>query len=621
MLELSTFQIDLTPSLAPDAAALLNITPDHLDRHGTSENYAAIKGRVFAHLPADGTAVIGVDDNYCRAIADALPGPYAVKRIAIGHPVETGVWAKDGMLTEVEKGVERGRLGLDGIGSLRGAHNWQNAATAYALARSQGLDASTIAKGLGTFAGLAHRMEQVARAGPVLFVNDSKATNADAAAKALASFTDIYWIVGGRPKAGGLAGLEPFFPKIARAYLIGEAADAFAAQLGTEVDHVQCGTLDRAIEAAAADARRSRGKEPVVLLSPACASYDQFANFEARGKSFRDIVMRLPGREPRAAEDRAGRHEDHPRRPERAVRLVVHRRPPDVLRPAAPDGRRPRAVARRKPADRREVQSRAVLFRAPSGGAASCPAVAIMFAASTLTPKQIRRASLIIFIVGIALMVATMFIGPEIKGAKRWLQLGFVLDPAFRVREARLRGAHRLAVQREPEAQRRTWHRACARSLRASSRYCWCSSRISARRSSSPSSGSRCSSWPASTCSGSARSAVAGLAGIASAYFLVPHVASRIDRFLNPASGDTYQADKALDSFLHGGWFGRGPGEGTVKDVLPDSHTDFIFAVTAEEYGLIACLILLRCSPSSCCAACPRHRRSRTGSFATRPPG
>ena len=298
VLELSTFQIDLTPSLAPDAAALINVTPDHLDRHGTIENYAAIKARVFARLPADGTAVIGVDDDYSRAIADALQGPFAVKRIAVGHPVETGVWAKDGMLTEVENGVERGRVGLDGIGSLRGAHNWQNAAVTYALARSQGLDASTIAKGLGTFAGLAHRMEQVARAGSVLFVNDSKATNADAAAKALASFTDIYWIVGGRPKAGGLDGLEPFFPRIARAYLIGEAADAFAAQLGSQVDHVQCATLDRAIEAASADARRSRGAEPVVLLSPACASYDQFANFEARGKSFRDLVMRLPGVSP-----------------------------------------------------------------------------------------------------------------------------------------------------------------------------------------------------------------------------------------------------------------------------------------------------------------------------------
>jgi UDP-N-acetylmuramoylalanine--D-glutamate ligase len=295
VLELSTFQIDLTPSLAPDAAALINITPDHLDRHGTIENYAAIKARVFAGLPPDGTAVIGVDDDYSRAIADALYGPFAVKRIAVGHPVKTGVWAKDGMLTEVENGIERGRVGLDGIGSLRGAHNWQNAGVAYALACSQGLDASTIAKGLGTFAGLTHRMEQVARLGSVLFVNDSKATNADAAAKALASFTDIYWIVGGRSKAGGLDGLEPFFPRIARAYLIGEAADAFADQLGARVDHMKCATLDRAIEAAAADARRSRGAEPVVLLSPACASYDQFANFEARGRSFRDLVMRLPG--------------------------------------------------------------------------------------------------------------------------------------------------------------------------------------------------------------------------------------------------------------------------------------------------------------------------------------
>jgi UDP-N-acetylmuramoylalanine--D-glutamate ligase len=304
VLELSTFQIDLASSLAPNAAALLNITPDHLDRHGTLENYAAIKGRVFAGLPADGTAVIGVGDAYCRAIADALTGPFAVKRISVGHAVENGVWAKDGILTEVE-GVERGRLSLNGIGSLRGAHNWQNAAAAYALARSQGLDASTIAKGLGTFAGLAHRMEQVARLGSVLFVNDSKATNAAAAAKALASFSDIYWILGGRPKSGGLEGLEPYFPNIARAYLIGEAAAAFAAELGAEVDHIQCGTLDHAIEAAAADARRSHGKEPVVLLSPACASYDQFANFEARGQSFRESVLRLDGVNP--VQPRCGR--------------------------------------------------------------------------------------------------------------------------------------------------------------------------------------------------------------------------------------------------------------------------------------------------------------------------
>ena len=189
-------------------------------------------------------------------------------------------------------------MSLEGIGSLRGAHNWQNAAVAYALARSQGLDAATIAAGLKSFGGLAHRMEQVARAGAVLFVNDSKATNADATAKALASFTDIYWIVGGRPKSGGLSGLEPFFPRVVRAYLIGEAADAFAAQLGAAVDSCP---LRHARARGRSCCRRRRpvfAKEPVVLLSPACASYDQFANFEARGTSFRDHVMRLDGVSP-----------------------------------------------------------------------------------------------------------------------------------------------------------------------------------------------------------------------------------------------------------------------------------------------------------------------------------
>jgi UDP-N-acetylmuramoylalanine--D-glutamate ligase len=295
VIELSSFQIELAPGLKPDAAALLNITPDHLDRHATLENYARLKSTVFANLDADGTAVIGVDDAPSRAIADGLKGQFAVKRIAVGRPVETGVFAENGVLHEMENGAELARIDLAGIGSLRGAHNWQNAAFAYALARSQGLATATIAQGLKSFAGLAHRMEQVARMGKVLFVNDSKATNADAAGKALASFSDIYWIIGGRPKEGGLAGLEPFFGRIARAYLIGEAADAFGRQLGSAVDHVLCGTLDRAVALAASDASHSAAREPVVLLSPACASYDQFANFEKRGEAFRQIVMALDG--------------------------------------------------------------------------------------------------------------------------------------------------------------------------------------------------------------------------------------------------------------------------------------------------------------------------------------
>jgi UDP-N-acetylmuramoylalanine--D-glutamate ligase len=297
VLELSSFQIELAPSLAPDATALLNITPDHLDRHGTLANYARIKSLIFAGLGPKATAVIGVDDEPSRAVAGNLKGPHAVKRIAVGRDIDTGVFVTDGVLHEMEAGREKARIDLAGIGSLRGAHNWQNAAFAYALARSQGLSPAAIADGLKTFAGLAHRMEQVARRGRVLFVNDSKATNADAAGKALASFTDIYWIIGGRPKEGGLAGLEPFYPRIARAYLIGEAADAFAGQLGGQVDHVHCGTLARAVEAAAADASRSQANEPVVLLSPACASYDQFDNFAKRGDAFRGLVMGLAGAE------------------------------------------------------------------------------------------------------------------------------------------------------------------------------------------------------------------------------------------------------------------------------------------------------------------------------------
>ncbi|MEM7191264.1 MAG: cyanophycin synthetase, partial [Pseudomonadota bacterium] len=220
-----------------------------------------------------------------------LNGPYAVQHISVGQPVQNGVWAADATLLEMVGGNEAARADLSGIGSLRGAHNWQNAATAYALARAQGLSADEIEAGLKSFGGLAHRMEQVAKAGKVLFVNDSKATNADAAGKALGSFDTIYWIVGGVAKDGGLKGLEGFYPHIVRAYLIGTASDDFADQLGSSVDYVACGSLDRAVEQAAEDASRSQADEPVVLLSPACASFDQYANFAKRGDAFRELVL------------------------------------------------------------------------------------------------------------------------------------------------------------------------------------------------------------------------------------------------------------------------------------------------------------------------------------------
>lgn len=300
VLEFSSFQIDLTPSLAPDAAALLNITPDHLDRHGTIENYAAIKARMFAKMPDDGKAVISVDDAYSAPMADAVRGP-GVVRVHVGGAIADGVWADDAVVHEVDRGRETARVDLNGIGSLRGAHNWQNAAVAFALARSQGIGEAKIARGMRSFPGLPHRMEEIGRQGRVCFINDSKATNADATAKALASFETIYWIVGGRPKSGGLAGLESFYSKIARAYLIGESTDAFAAQLGDAVVFERCGTLDRAVVAAARDAALSNAAEPVVLLSPACASYDQFLNFGQRGDAFRAEVALIVGRCPEGA--------------------------------------------------------------------------------------------------------------------------------------------------------------------------------------------------------------------------------------------------------------------------------------------------------------------------------
>lgn len=295
VIEYSSFQIDITPTLDANAACLLNITPDHLDRHGTLEHYAAVKSRIFDRLgPAD-MAAIGVDDAPSAAIADRHAAHTDVRAISCLRRVSHGVYATAAGLIEVTNGAELPPLSLAGIGSLRGVHNWQNAACAYAITRALGLSREEVASGLRSFPGLVHRMEQVGRLSRVLFVNDSKATNADAAAKALASFENIYWIAGGLAKAGGLEGLEGFWPKIRRAYLIGDAAQAFSAHLGEAVPHRISATLERAVAEATHDALASGDAEPVVLLSPACASYDQFPSFTARGDAFKSMVASLPG--------------------------------------------------------------------------------------------------------------------------------------------------------------------------------------------------------------------------------------------------------------------------------------------------------------------------------------
>ncbi len=296
VLEVSSYQIDLAPSLRATVGILLNVTEDHLDRHGTMENYAAIKTLLAAQAE---TAVIAVDDRYTRSAADRIErAGKTVVRVSTVAPLRDGYYAEGSRILRATGGKAHAVAQLAGIGSLRGIHNAQNAACAIAACSAVGLDPAEIQRGLTTFPGLAHRMQQVGRKGSVLFVNDSKATNADSAAKALASFNEIFWIAGGKPKTGGIVSLAEFFPRIRKAYLIGEAADEFATTLDGKVDYEKNGVLSAAIDAAARDAEASGLKEPVVLLSPACASFDQYPNFEVRGKAFADIVLAIPGVRP-----------------------------------------------------------------------------------------------------------------------------------------------------------------------------------------------------------------------------------------------------------------------------------------------------------------------------------
>jgi len=296
VLEMSSYQIDLAPSLHPTVGILLNVSEDHLDRHGSMENYAAIKERLPANIEGGGTAVIGVDDRDSRLAAEHIErAGKKVERISVVAPLTDGYYAENGRILHAVGGKTRVVAELAGIGSLRGVHNAQNAACAVAACLALGIDVAVIQKGLTSFPGLAHRMEQVGRKGNVLFVNDSKATNADSAAKALASFDEIFWIAGGKPKTGGIVSLTEFFPRIRKAYLIGEAAKQFAGTLGGKVPYEVNGVLSAAVAAAARDAEASGLQEPVVLLSPACASFDQYPNFEVRGKAFTDTVMAIPG--------------------------------------------------------------------------------------------------------------------------------------------------------------------------------------------------------------------------------------------------------------------------------------------------------------------------------------
>ena len=296
VLEVSSYQIDLAPSLRATVGILLNVTEDHLDRHGTIENYAALKTLLPASVEKGGTAVIAVDDRWTRSAADRIErAGHKVVRVSTTGPLRDGYFAEGTRIMRADNGKAHPAVQLAGIGSLRGLHNAQNAACAVAACAAIGIDLPTIQKGLVRFPGLAHRMQQIGRKGSILYVNDSKATNADSAAKALGSFNDIFWIAGGKPKTGGIASLAEFFARIRKAYLIGEAAEDFAHTLEGKVPYEVVGVMSAAVDAATRDAEASALKEPVILLSPACASFDQYPNFEVRGKAFADLVRAVPG--------------------------------------------------------------------------------------------------------------------------------------------------------------------------------------------------------------------------------------------------------------------------------------------------------------------------------------
>jgi UDP-N-acetylmuramoylalanine--D-glutamate ligase len=301
VLEMSSYQLDLLDSMVFDAAVLLNITPDHLDRHGGMDGYIAAKERIFAGQAGPQAAIVGIDSDPSRDIAERLAASGHPHLIPISVGVETagGVSVVGGWLIDDLDGDATREIDLRTIQRLPGAHNWQNAAAAWAVARVSGVDKPTIVDALKSFPGLAHRQQLVRTIGKVTFVDDSKATNVDAAEKALSSYNRIYWIAGGRAKEGGLTGLEPFMSRVVHTFLVGESADDFAAWLEGKTPTTIAGTIDRAVEAAnamaQADAKGADGKGGVVLLSPACASFDQFPNFEVRGRFFVAAVEGLSG--------------------------------------------------------------------------------------------------------------------------------------------------------------------------------------------------------------------------------------------------------------------------------------------------------------------------------------
>ena len=297
VLELSSYQLDLVKSLHCDVGVFLNLSPDHLDRHGGIDGYVAAKKRLFLNQTPKDYAIVGVDDLQSQALSMTLSAKADARVIQVssGYALGRGISAVRGKLYDSLLGKAMPVGDLSDAQALPGRHNHQNAAAAYAACRVLGVEPNTIIEAIKSFPGLPHRLEMIAKVDGVQFVNDSKATNAQAAEQALKAFPRVYWIAGGQAKFDGIDELAPLFPRVAKAYLIGEAQDKFTESLKGKAPSVKCGTLERAVEEALRDARQAEEPNPIILLSPACASFDQFKDFEARGEAFRQIVESLVG--------------------------------------------------------------------------------------------------------------------------------------------------------------------------------------------------------------------------------------------------------------------------------------------------------------------------------------
>lgn len=284
VLELSSYQLDLLHSAQFHVGAFLNVTPDHLDRHGDMDGYVKAKMKLFERQEKQDVAVIAVDDEYTTEAARQLEeGSTQVVRVSSQKALKEGVYVQARVLHDVGNDKQ---FNLGSIVTLTGAHNWQNAAVAYAVAQACGVRPEAIYAAMQSFGGLRHRLQQVVTVDGVRFINDSKATNADATSHALAPYEAIYWIAGGKAKAGGIESLEHLFSHVVHAFLIGDAQEDFAATLEGKVAYSRCGTLKVAVEMAAEMAFAQKKKGAVVLLSPACASFDQWKSFEERGDAF-----------------------------------------------------------------------------------------------------------------------------------------------------------------------------------------------------------------------------------------------------------------------------------------------------------------------------------------------